>query len=55
MENYGKIDEYYVKLLKFEQEARENSELEDLFELERRNYKPPVSYTHLTLPTIYSV
>ena len=40
MDNYTKIDEYYAKLLKFEQEARENAELEDLFELERRNYKP---------------
>lgn len=38
--NYEKIDEYYVKLLAFEQEAKENGELEDLFELERRNYKP---------------
>ena len=40
MDSYEKIDAYYVKLLKFEQEARENAELEDLFELERRNYKP---------------
>jgi len=31
--NYGKIDDYYVRLQKFEQEARENAELEDLFEL----------------------
>jgi len=29
-----------LKLQKFEQEAKENSELEDLFELERRSYKP---------------
>jgi len=27
MESYAKIDEYYAKLLKFEQEARENAEL----------------------------
>lgn len=27
MANYAKIDEYYVKLLKYEQEARENAEL----------------------------
>ena len=40
MENYKKIDEYYQKLLKFEEEAKENAELEDLFELERRQYKP---------------
>ena len=31
MESYTKIDEYKLKLEKFEQEARENSELEDLF------------------------
>lgn len=40
METYNKIDEYYVKLQAFEKEAKENAELEDLFELERRNYKP---------------
>lgn len=40
MRSYDKIDEYYVKLLAFEQEAKENAELEDLFELERRTYKP---------------
>lgn len=40
MKNYEKIDEYYAKLLAFEQEAKENAELEDLFELERRQYKP---------------
>lgn len=28
---YDKIDAYYVKLLSFEQEAKENAELEDLF------------------------
>lgn len=31
LKNYEKIDEYYGKLQQFEQEARENSELEDLF------------------------
>ena len=40
MEKYIIIDDYYQKLMKFEEEAKENSELEDLFELERRNYKP---------------
>lgn len=40
LKSYEKIDEYYVKLLAFEQEAKENGELEDLFELERRQYKP---------------
>ncbi len=33
LKNYEKIDEYYIKLLAFEKEAKENSELEDLFEL----------------------
>jgi hypothetical protein len=33
LKNYEKIDEYYVKLLVFEQEAKENAEYEDLFEL----------------------
>ena len=40
LKSYEKIDEYYIKLLQFEQEAKENAELEDLFELERRQYKP---------------
>jgi len=40
MDTYHKIDQYYVKLQAFEKEAKENAELEDLFELERRNYKP---------------
>lgn len=40
MTNYEKIDEYFIKLLAFEQEAKENSELEELFELEQRQYKP---------------
>lgn len=38
--SYEKIDEYFVKLEAFEQEAKENSELEELFELEKRHYKP---------------
>ena len=33
LKKYEKIDEYYAKLLVFEQEAKENAELEDLFEL----------------------
>lgn len=40
LKSYEKIDEYYIKLLAFEKEAKENSELEDLFELQRRQYKP---------------
>lgn len=40
MESYNKIDQYYAKLQKFQQQARENAELEDLFELQRRSYKP---------------
>ncbi len=40
MQIYQKIDEYYIKLQAFEKEAKQNAELEDLFQLERRNYKP---------------
>lgn len=37
---YKVIDDYYAKLQSFEQQARQNAELENLFELDARQYKP---------------
>jgi hypothetical protein len=37
LKSYEKIDEYYVKLLAFEQEAKKMPNYEDLFELKEDN------------------
>lgn len=37
---YKIIDDYYTKLQSFEHQARQNAELENLFELDMRQYKP---------------
>lgn len=39
-EKYKIIDDYYTKLQGFEDTAKHNAELENLFELEPRQYKP---------------
>jgi dynein heavy chain len=37
---YKIIDDYYAKLQNFEHQAKQNAELENLFELDMRQYKP---------------